>query len=56
MRQASKRIPDKPHVGPADRFADRLGIHGIILMALDVGLRIGRRHQANGVAECLEFA
>ena len=47
---------DEPHVWPGDRFADCLGIHGIILMPLHVGLHIGRRHQANGVAECLEFA
>ena len=47
---------DEPHVGPGDRFADRLSIHSIILMALDVGFHIGRRHQADGVAEDLEFA
>src|ERR1700677_4353984 len=47
---------DKPHVGPGDRFADRSGVSAIVLMSLHVRLHIGWRHQANGVAERLEFA
>ena len=47
---------DKPHVGPGDCFADRLGIGGIVLMAFDIRLHIGRRHQARGMAERLELA
>ena len=47
---------DKLHVGPGDRFADGLGVSGIVLLALDVWLHIGRRHQAYGMAERLEFA
>ena len=47
---------DKPHVWPGDRFADRLGISGIVLMPLHIGLHVGRWHQANGVAKRLEFA
>src|SRR5207248_9981192 len=34
----------KPHVGPADRLAYRLGISGIVLLSFDVWLHIGRRH------------
>ena len=47
---------DEPHVGPGDRFADRLGISGIVLLPLDVGLHVGRRHQAHGMPERLELA
>src|SRR5207247_11429762 len=36
--------------------ADGLGVGGIVLVALHVRLHIGWRHQANGVAECVEFA
>ena len=46
---------DQPHVGPGDRFADGLGVSGIILLSLDVWLHIGRRHQAHGMPERLEF-
>jgi len=35
---------NEPHVCPGDGFADRLGISGIVLLPLDVGLHIGRRH------------
>src|SRR5215469_5241420 len=34
----------KPHVGPADRLAYRLGISGIVLLSFDIGLHIGRWH------------
>src|SRR5258708_31686179 len=30
----------KPHVGPADRLADRLGVGGIVLLPLDVGFHV----------------
>src|SRR4249920_2696634 len=46
---------NEPHVRPGDRLADRLGISGIVLMPLHVGLHISRRHQANCVAQRLEF-
>ena len=46
----------KPHIRSGDRLADRLGVNRIVLMPLHIGLHVGRRHQANGVAECLQFA
>src|SRR6516162_9001107 len=46
----------EPHVRPADRLTDRLGISGIVLMPLHIGLHVGRRHQAHGVAKGLKFA
>ena len=33
---------DKPHIGPGDRFADGLGVSGIILLSLDIRLHVGR--------------
>jgi hypothetical protein len=47
---------DEPHIGPGDRFADCLGISGIVLVSFDVGLHVGRRHQPHSVAERLELA
>src|SRR5579863_4459005 len=47
---------DEPHVWPGDRFADRLGVGGIVLVSLHIRLHIGRRHQAYGVAERLQLA
>ena len=47
---------DEPHVWPGDRFADCLGVNGIVLVSLDVGLHIGRRHQLYGVTKRLELA
>ena len=47
---------DKPHIGPGDRFADGLGVSGIILLSLDIRLHVGRRHQTHGMPERLEFA
>src|SRR6266567_5610145 len=44
------------HVCPGNCFADCLGVGGIVLVSLHVRLDIGWRHQANGVAECVEFA
>src|SRR3954452_20908097 len=46
----------KPHVCPGDCFANGLGVSGIILLALDVGPHVGRRHQAHLVPERLELA
>ena len=45
---------DKPHVGPGNRFADYLGVSGIVLVSFEVGLRVSRRHQPHGMAERLE--
>jgi hypothetical protein len=47
---------DKPHVGPGDCLANGLCISRIILLALDVGLHIGRWDQPHGVTQCLELA
>ena len=44
------------HVCPGDRFADGFGVSGIILLPLDVGLHLGRRHQSYSVTQCLELA
>ena len=33
---------DEAHVRPGDRFADGLGVSGIVLLSLDVGLHVGR--------------
>src|SRR5262245_8779618 len=37
---------DEPHVDPGDRFADRLSVGGIVLLALHVRLHIGQRPSA----------
>src|SRR5664279_2249813 len=47
---------DEPHVGPGDGLADRLRVSRVILLPFDVGLHVSRRHQANGMANCLKFA
>ena len=39
------------HGRPSHRLTDRLGVSGIVLVALDVGLHILRRHQPHLVAE-----
>src|SRR5918994_4926402 len=46
----------EPHGCPGDRFADRFGISGVVLLSLDVRLHVGRRHQAHRVSERLELA
>ena len=46
---------DESHVGPGDRFADGLGVSGIVLLSLHVGLHIGWRHQPYDMSECLEL-
>lgn len=46
----------EPHRRPRHRLADRLGIIGVGLTALDVGLHIGRRHETNIVPERNQLA
>ena len=46
---------DETHAWPLDGFTDRLGIRGIILLTLQIGLHVGRRHQSNGMTESLQF-
>src|ERR1700734_4173108 len=45
----------KRMVGASHRLTDRLGVSGIILVALDVGLHILRWHQPYQVAKLREF-
>src|SRR5450756_1108412 len=42
---------DEPHGWAPDRLTDRLGVGGIVLVALDVSLHVLRRHQTNLMAE-----
>lgn len=44
------------HRGPRHCFANRLGIGSVVLVALDVGLHIARRHQSHFVAELDQLA
>ena len=46
---------DKPQFGPGHCLANGLGISGIVLLPLDIGLYIGRRHQTHGMAKRLEL-
>ena len=46
----------EPHVWSGDRLANRFRVGGIILLSLHIGLHVGRRHQAHGVAKRLKFA
>ena len=45
----------KPHGRPPHRLADRLGVGGIVLVALDIGLHVFRRHQSHLVAKLRQF-
>ena len=45
----------KTHGWAAHRLADRLSVSSIVLVALDVGLHIPRRHQTNLVTKLREF-
>ena len=45
----------KSHGRASHSLADRLGVGGIILVALDVGLHVLRRHHTNLVVEFREF-
>src|SRR5262245_25037836 len=47
---------DEPHVGSGDRLADRFGVSGIVLLPLDVGLHVSRRHQPYRMPKRLQFA
>src|SRR6266478_1999925 len=47
---------DEPHVGAGDRLANRLCVSHVVLLSLDIGLYVSRRHQSHGMAKCLEFA
>ena len=46
---------DKTHGRPPHRLTDRLGIGGIVLVALDVGLDVFRRHQPYLVTKLRQF-
>ncbi len=39
-----------------DRLANRLCVSRVVLLPLDVGLHVGRRHQSHGMTQCLELA
>ena len=43
------------HARPHDCFADRFSIGGIVLLALEVGLHVDRRHQPHRVVEGLQL-
>src|SRR6516164_6317717 len=47
---------NEPHIRPRDRFADRLRVGRVILLSFDIGLHVGRRYQAHGVAKRLKLA
>src|ERR1700722_20828898 len=46
----------EPHVGSGDCLANGLRVSRIVLLSLDVGLHIGRRHQPHRVTQRLELA
>jgi hypothetical protein len=46
----------KPHAWPLRRLTNGLGIGSIVLLAFQVGLHVGWRHQSNSVTESLQFA
>ena len=46
---------DEPHVWPNNSFADRFRIGSIVLLPLEIGFHVSRRHQAHCVAECLQL-
>ena len=43
----------KPHIGPCHRFTNCFSVRHIVLLSLNVGLYVCRRHQPHGVAKCL---
>jgi hypothetical protein len=47
---------DEPHISPCHCFTDGLGFSCIVLLSLDIGLHISRRHQPHGMPKSLEFA
>src|SRR6516225_9613343 len=46
----------EPHVCSRDRFANGLSVCSIVLLPLDVGLHVGRRHQTHGMPQRSELA
>src|SRR5215475_11794684 len=46
----------KPHVGPRDRFANRLRVGRVILLSLDIRLHVGRRYKAHDMSNRLKLA
>ena len=46
---------NKTHSRPPYRLADRLGVGGIVLVALDISFHVLRRHQPYLVAKLLQF-
>ena len=46
----------EPHIGSCDCLADRFRVSGVVLLSLDVGLNVGRRHQSHGMVKCPELA
>src|SRR5262249_14264459 len=46
----------EPHVCPSDGLANGLSVGSIILLPLDVGPHVGRRHQADRMTKSLQFA
>jgi hypothetical protein len=47
---------NEPHRGSRHSFADRRRIRRIVLVALDIGLPVGRRHQLDLMAQCDQLA
>jgi|SRR5258705_8845452 len=47
---------DEPHVGAGDRLANCLCVSHVVLLSLDIGLYVSRRHQSHGMAKRLELA
>src|SRR4029450_6535094 len=45
----------EPHAWPRDRFANRLRVGDVVLLPLDVGLHIGRRHQPHCMPKRMQF-
>ena len=46
---------DEPHVRPAYRLANGLGVGSVVPLSLDVRLHGGRRHEPNTMAKRLEL-
>src|SRR3954451_13370197 len=46
----------EPHVGPCDRLANSLRVGAVVLLPLNVGLHIGRRHQSHRMPQRLQLA
>src|SRR5262245_15065503 len=46
----------KPHVCSGDRFANGFSVCSIVLLPLDIGLHVRRRHQAHSMPGAFELA